>query len=408
MINAVRVLLIIGMIGSFTSPALTNIALALAVIVLLAVPSEWTRLAWVAGQPLALGALCLLAVMTVAMLWADVDWKHRFDAWWHWRTLLLVIIGMAVFNDSRWKERFCLALIGVLSVLNVISLVMWYRGVETIGDPGIILRNHVAQGLAFTIGAVLAVVLARMGSFGVRTRRQLLVAAALFVANVALVSTGRSGQIALLVCATGVSFALVRNRWRWAALFAIPIVCATTLWTSPMVRTHFEQVFETVGTAATAANFTGTGVRLVIWQTTADLIERRPWFGYGVGAFAPTYAREVRQHHTGWQAMEVEDTHNQYLRIAVEAGILGVVAFLGFIVGAFRQDASQPYRACALALLSGWLATSLFSSHFETFAEGHMIALVLGVLLAPEPGYRPAAARAKSGSAISVETLRSV
>jgi len=45
MTNAVRVLFIIGLIGSFTSPALTNISLALAVIALLAVPSEWGRLA---------------------------------------------------------------------------------------------------------------------------------------------------------------------------------------------------------------------------------------------------------------------------------------------------------------------------------------------------------------------------
>jgi len=406
MTNAVRVLFIIGLIGSFTSPALTNISLALAVIALLAVPSEWGRLARAARQPLGIGALALLGVMAAAMLWADVDWKHRFDAWWHWRTLLLVVIGVAIFDETRWKERGCLTVVGVLSVVNVVSLVMWYRGIETLGDPGIILRNHVAQGMAFTMGALFAIVLGLTGPYRLRTRRLLLLAGALFIANVAVVSTGRSGQIALLVCATVGAFALIRSRWRWLTLIAVPVASATLLWASPMVREHFEQVFEHVAVTTTAPSMNGTELRQVIWRTTVDLIKRKPWFGYGVGAFPPTYAREVRQHYAGWQAMEVEDTHNQYLRIAVEAGMLGTIAFFGFIVGAVYQNATQPYRACGLALLSAWLVTSFFSSHFETFVEGHMIALGLGMLLASDAGRRAAPEKSKTTLAISPESGR--
>ena len=36
-----------------------------------------------------------------------------------------------------------------------------------------------------------------------------------------------------------------------------------------------------------------------------------------------------------------------------------------------------------LALLAAWCTTSLFNSHFQTFNEGHLIALLLGALLAP-------------------------
>ena len=39
-----------------------------------------------------------------------------------------------------------------------------------------------------------------------------------------------------------------------------------------------------------------------------------------------------------------------------------------------------PFRVAGLALLLAWCVTSLFSSHFRTFNEGHMIMLFLGVL----------------------------
>jgi membrane associated rhomboid family serine protease len=62
------------------------------------------------------------------------------------------------------------------------------------------------------------------------------------------------------------------------------------------------------------------------------------------------------------------------------------------MMGAARQAAPQPYRGCALALLAAWCATSLFNSHFQTFNEGHLIALVLGALLAPGQGQAAASA----------------
>jgi uncharacterized membrane protein YadS len=37
-----------------------------------------------------------------------------------------------------------------------------------------------------------------------------------------------------------------------------------------------------------------------------------------------------------------------------------------------------------IALLLAWCLTSLFSSHFHTFNEGHLIAILLGVCLARE------------------------
>jgi hypothetical protein len=54
-------------------------------------------------------------------------------------------------------------------------------------------------------------------------------------------------------------------------------------------------------------------------------------------------------------------------------------------------------------LLAAWCVNSLFSSHFQTFNEGHLIVLLLGVFLArtvtPEFGTAAPAVRAPAGIA---------
>jgi O-antigen ligase len=71
------------------------------------------------------------------------------------------------------------------------------------------------------------------------------------------------------------------------------------------------------------------------------------------------------------------------------------VAFLVFIAMAVvdRGDGTRA-RVLAIGMLLGWCATSLVSSHFKTFSEGFLLALVLGAMLArPVPGLDPPASR---------------
>ena len=47
----------------------------------------------------------------------------------------------------------------------------------------------------------------------------------------------------------------------------------------------------------------------------------------------------------------------------------------------------EGHAAWAVGMLLGWCATSLLSSHFKTFSEGHLLALVLGAMLARPLGH---------------------
>jgi O-antigen ligase len=241
---------------------------------------------------------------------------------------------------------------------------------------------------------LIAAVLAAQRGRSVRARWLLAGAALVCLANLVVVAAGRSGQIALAVAAVSAALLMLTGRRRWQAVLALLALAAGLAAASPALQQRFRLVAQeasAVDCDSPAEN--STAIRLLLWRTTGALIRAHPWFGYGVGGFTPAYESEVRsqlrgQPLTGWCARPAHDPHNQFLRVTVEAGVLGLLAFLGLSVGAVRQRAMQPYRGCALALLAAWYTTSLFSSHFQTFNEGHLIALLLGALLAPEQSTR--------------------
>jgi O-antigen ligase len=390
LINSVRIALIAAAIGSFASPPLANIGAALALILALASAPMRARLKFAAGQPLGRAALILFAVMTLAMAWAQAPWISRFDAWWNWRTLLLIVLTAAAFGDLPWKERFCLALIAALTIGAIVSFGMWAARVTIDpGFPGMLLRNHVTQSMALGCGVLMAVVLAARPARSGRSRALLVGAALVCLANMVLITPGRSGLVALVVAGVSGALLMLRGRRRWQALVALAALATAIALASPKLEQRFGLIAREARSLDCSGPENSTGLRLLLWRTTADLIRMHPWLGYGVGGFASAFDGQVRQElrdqpRSGWCARPVHDPHNQFLRVTVEAGVLGLLAFVGFIAGVARQQAAQPYRGCGLALLAAWCATSLFNSHFQTFNEGHLIALLLGALLAPD------------------------
>ncbi|HEY4038784.1 MAG TPA: O-antigen ligase family protein [Burkholderiaceae bacterium] len=410
---AVRIALIVAAIGSFCSPPVANVGVGLALVLTLASGPSRARLVVAARQPLGIGALSLFAVMALAMCWAPVPWPARFAAWWNWRTMLLIVLAAAAFGDQRWKERFCLALVAAATLGALASFAMVAANVTLEpGLPGTLFLNHVTQSMALAVAVLLAAVLAAQPERSIRSRVLLGAAVLVCLANLVLVSAGRSGQVAVAAAGLSAAWLMLTGRRRWQALLALLVLGAALTAASPALQQRFGKIAqEAPKLDCSTREESSTALRLLLWRTTGALILEHPWFGYGVGGFTPAYERQVPSQVGGqplvnWCARPAHDPHNQYLRVTVEAGVLGLVAFLGLLIGAARQPASQPYRAAALALLAAWCTTSLFNSHFQTFNEGHLIALLLGALLAPDiaPDSTPGEAQLASAPSTTLRT----
>jgi O-antigen ligase len=239
--------------------------------------------------------------------------------------------------------------------------------------------------MTFAVAAYLAVIVALNEHWlDRRLRWLLLAAAAMLVTSLMFVTAARSGQAALLVMLVFSALTMLRGTARLAATVALPLCFAAAVLISPMATERFERGWQEFRQQEQLDRVTSVGMRTVIWRLTAQLIGERPLLGWGTGGFAQAYAERAAATQTGWRATPVEEPHNQYLSMQAQAGVAGTLAFAWFLVAAWRQRAPQPYRGAALAILAAWAVTSLANSHFESFTESHMIAILLGCLLARE------------------------
>jgi len=392
-ITAARWAALVTACSVMVSPPVANAGMALMLIFLLASGQALPRLRQACGQPLGIAALFLVAVVALAMLWADVPWRERWVSFWSWRKLWLIPIVLALFGPLAWKRRLLVAYVAVCGVAVLISfgIVAATQQLPTsvFDAAGSLLRNHSAQSMAFATATLAAVWLALEPDLAPRWRTAAAGLAALFVANMAFVTPGRSGLLALVVMLVVLSAFNLRS-WRNVALAGTAAaLLAVGVALSPVVGNRISEGIAEWNNAAAATQRTSMGVRAVLYENTLELVRERPLLGTGTGGFAPAYEAHVKRKYSDWRVMPTADPHSQYLFFLAEQGAVGLIAFLLYIALALadRGDGSRA-RIVAAAMLLGWCATSLLSSHFKTFAEGNLLAMFLAAMLArPVPRY---------------------
>jgi heptosyltransferase-3 len=417
-IDAARWAAIIAASSVMVSPALANIAMVLMVVALVVSGQAGARLKQACTDPVGAATLALIVLSALAMLWADVLWRERLDAFWSWRKLWVLPFALALFGPFEWKLRLAIAYVIVCGAALLLSfgvVVVTGQLPATVFDfAGSMLRNHSAQSIAFATAAFVSLWLAVGSSVARRWRWIAGALAVLFIVNMAFVTSGRSGWVALAMM-LGVLAAFTAKTRRKAAmavvLFAavLAALLAAGMTVSPLVRERAAQAGDEWRNAATATEPTSLGIRAVLYENTLELVRERPWLGYGTGGYGPAYRAHVEAKYGDWRRFATVDPHNQYLFFLVEQGIVGLAAFLVFIATALtsRGDGSRA-RIVAVGMLLGWCATSLLSSHFKTFAEGHLLAFFVGAMLARPLGAASPAGRATKQKVPRIEPPRRV
>jgi O-antigen ligase len=123
--------------------------------------------------------------------------------------------------------------------------------------------------------------------------------------------------------------------------------------------------------------------RAHFWSVTLDIIKAHPYIGTGLGAFGVIYTK----YDTRNGLYRLEQAHNDYLQVLSDAGIVGGVLALSFVVLLFYKAISRAKsrddfrRGVALAALSGCFAV-LIHSFFDFTLHTTSNALLFLVLAA--------------------------
>lgn len=398
LIDVARSSAIVTAVGLLYSPTVASIGLIAAYVAFVLSGEALDRLKRAISHPPVYWGLAFLGVVVVGFAYGPATWPERWVDLLKWRTVLWFIVMFALFDDERWKMRLLHAfLIGA-----VVGLVASFAGV--VGEiklwkpPSELLRNHATQSMVFSLSAVICLWMVLAGRCKGRARWWAILAAGLFAGNLFLVTQGRSGYVVFVL---GIIVLLIQHASpkQWIAVAAVlPVLMGVVLLLSPGMQKRtlsqggkertLSQGIEEWEHAEESAELTSMGIRKVFYTHTIAIVANHLMVGVGSGGFKKAYAEQIAGKYSpsDWRSEIANDPHNQYLAIAVQHGLLGLTVFIAWIVAIMRTQAGLPvYRGLALAILCGWCATSLFSSHFRTFAEGHLLMTFLGVLLALAP-----------------------
>ena len=297
-------------------------------------------------------------------------------------SLFIYFAAVLIFTDSPRRLRaltrtiiifgFLLAMFGLSqSLTSDGTRVYWFRQLtQSTAFGPFINRHHFAGYMELTIALPLGLLFS--GSLETH-KRPLYAFAALLMAVSLILTNSRGGMISLaaeilfvIVVAGPATSSSERSRsgqrlrgilWRAGATaaFAVVLFFGAIAVGGPGVFNRL------LGTVNAADPTTG---RAHFWNVTLDVIKTHPLIGSGLGSFGVIYTRFDSRNGL----YRLEQAHNDYLQILADAGIIGGLLGLSFLVllfskGFARRSSDDKFRrGVATGALAGCFAVLVHSA----------------------------------------------
>jgi O-antigen ligase len=298
--------------------------------------------------------------------------------------LMFVPLFMVFFRDPDTRNRalaaFAIAAVASIIVSHFIAHGLLERNPVLPRSPQFPggFKFSITHSLIIGLAAFLFAVLAREAK--TRPHRIGFAILALLAAhNVLFMVIGRTGQVVLVL----LFFYFFVVTWGRRGLILVTLLSAATLLTAYATSDTFKQRTDV---AVQEFNIwqpgnpsdTSVGLRLEWYANSLAIVREHPLTGTGTGSFPATYARAV----SGRNMVETENPHNEYLLIAVQLGLLGVVALVALFwqlwryAGRLENPANRDLaRGLAITYVIGCLFNSLLVDHTEGLLFAWLAAL---------------------------------
>jgi O-antigen ligase len=337
--------------------------------------------------------MAFMVLLLLGIAYPLADTQTYFASLLSWRKFLLLPIGYVLFmNDAAQKEKALQYIFCFLLTITVVAAVYKSQLLPFFNESVI----HYQIGTTSSEGMFVAVALAIVLSSIVQHTHMLglpkaaeLIAALFLVGYIAFMTTGRSGYAAMLIIVLFLTFKHLKTYENkmglkfWIGLLFVAALSVILLMSSQTSSSRIHQALNEFKQAETDANnhvVTSIGQRVNFWKNTIEMIPQYYMWGAGTGSFQAAYAKHVA-HKTGLEAAVTQDPHNQYMKILIEQGVIGLMLFLGMISRSLVQfNNKDKHYLLGSAVICIWIFTSSFNAHFTTFMEGTFIWAWMGLM----------------------------
>lgn len=288
---------------------------------------------------------------------------------------LLFFSGTQILKSDKQRSRIVNALLISAVIVSIYALAQ-YLGFNFWQHSGDINRASSTLGNPVFLGSYLVLVfpLFWAGLFRITggKRQWLNLLPLVIVAAAILVTFSRSAWLATIVAA--IYFIIVTAKTLWnqrvkvvALVISLFIVAVFVSFVRVPGRNY------SFSERTLSALNTGQGTvrtRLILWETTAALINKRPLIGYGPDSLSQQYPKYLPiEYRVIERAARIDKAHNDILQVAATTGLLGVSAYLAIIFifiymafgGADSRTSKDIDRAALTSGLLGYLVAIQFS-----------------------------------------------
>ncbi len=274
-------------------------------------------------SPLNIAIFAFLGMLGITLLYHPVPYLGMINFWWVGIFgVVSTVYAMLPASDRMWKYSFFLLML----VCIMLAAWGWLENLFYQESPDAVFynKNSLAALINLSIPPLAAYYLLAQN----RTTRHFFVAALLFLAFILGIIASRGSLLAfgfaiLFLITLSLKYS---ERHKLVLLSAILIggFILSMVYTTWIVQDDQD----VLSRLATLANPDEAGnPRYLLWRPAWEMLQERPWHGIGLGAFFLTLpaSRQPQDTSAGYYV------HNDYLQIATETGLPGLVFLLGVI-----------------------------------------------------------------------------
>jgi O-antigen ligase len=298
----------------------------------------------------ALAGFVLFLLIGASSLWTPAPWPLAQDDFWHYSKLAALAVFPAIFTTDRLKRQllvaYCAGVIvlmlpTLLDGIGVFKALGWTLdrirnnnyNLSRDGVPNLVYwRNQIVHGFHVAVLCGVCVVTAFTSK---RWRYPCMLLAAVGIADIALFLYGRMALISL-IAGLMFTFLVQVKTWQhrvWLTL-GVMTLSASAYLASTGIQTRVDSISKEGTAFLKEGNIeTSGGQRLHMWNYSLSLFQKSPWIGNGSGTFKQGMieSKDPLAHH-GYT-----HTHNEYLTLAAQYGLLGLLCFFAMLTLALKQ-----------------------------------------------------------------------
>ena len=354
------------------------------------------RVARLGHHRLTLAVLVFLALNLISLLWSG-DPASGFE---YWRKYLYLLLVPAIASSLKpvFAGRAFIALVSgtLLSVVMMPAVIIGDIHIRHIhpGNPAATM-SHLDYSMVLAVAALLILVHLADSTMNRGRRASWIVVFGLVFGGL-LLNIGRSGQLAFTATlAVLVPFLLRRRTWPLRAAVLVGVGCAlvAVYVALPGFQERVDSGVDELYTAVFERQMVGNqGKRVAGMIIGLDMVRTNPILGTGIGANMPEFRRLLETDYPQFKEMVgwFPHLHNQYMQVATELGLTGVLSllaiFAAFFAGRYQSPKFQsaavavgvaylfgflgdPFLHKQLPLVLFALSAGVISSDDEVFAE---------------------------------------